>query len=60
MVASAIVIHEKITVIIFFGLILSILGLLISSDIWFKKKLKEININGNIDIGKGEADERNT
>lgn len=59
-VASAIVIHEKITVIIFFGLILSILGLLISSDIWVKKKLKEININGNIDIGKGEADERNT
>ena len=32
---------DKITIIIFAGLVLSVAGLIISNDLWFKKKLKD-------------------
>lgn len=60
MVASAIILHENITIIIFIGLILSVLGLIISNDLWFKKKLKDTNINGKIEVEDGVTNEGNT
>ncbi len=48
MIASALILGEKITLIIIIGMILSVLGLVISNDIWHKKKLKENSKNDNI------------
>ncbi len=59
MIASSIILKEKITLIIFAGLVLSVAGLVISNDLWFKKKLKDNNINGKIKEEDGVIDEGN-
>lgn len=60
MIASSIILKEKITIIIFLGLILSILGLIISNDLWSKKKLKQEDNNVKIIVEDGVLDEGNT
>ncbi len=50
MIFSAIILHEKINILIVIGMILSTIGLFVSSDFMLKNKLKDYNINDKISL----------
>ncbi len=56
MIFSCIILHEKINLLIVIGMLLSILGLFISSNLLFKNKLKDSNTSDKISLSGEDND----